>query len=79
MCLICPVCGEEYYYDGKICHECKGKMKFNINKPWNCGVFLNPDNTIFDRIIIDSEPKEIGVDRKDYEWNPLSSKNLMFE
>ncbi len=59
--LKCAVCGKEYFYDSKICRECRDYAIYsgltkgdffvgnsvNINYKWNCTQFLTRDsNTI---------------------------------
>lgn len=44
--LICPICGTEYNYKGKICQECIEKSR---KKTLPIDAFLNLDNITFSR------------------------------
>ncbi len=55
MSLNCPICGKEYFYDRKICQECEDSSIYSglittyeeeIQK-WNCGIFLEENNSVF--------------------------------
>ncbi|MFX1502352.1 MAG: hypothetical protein ACFFDH_15435 [Promethearchaeota archaeon] len=85
MSLKCPICGEEYFHDSKICHKCENISNSSelINndeykpKRWNCGIFLEFDTLTFGKhkpddayIKITSEPKFTDFKpKKEYNWN----------
>ncbi len=90
MSLKCPICGEEYFHDSKICPICESKSIYSelINnyesksKKWNCGVFLEFDTLTFGKYKLDdeyiniiSEPKFADFKPKnEYNWNCNSQK-----
>ena len=84
MSLKCPICGEEYFYDRKICSTCEYKSINSglINddeksQKWNCSMFLELESLAFGKyksneayIKIASEPKFSDFKlKKDYNWN----------
>ena len=90
MFLKCPICGEEYSYDRKICQRCEnhsiisGLTSLDTNKhnKWNCGIFLNKMNNPFGKsfdsyVKIASEPKVFNFNKsEEFEWNCDSIKNF---
>ena len=88
MSLKCPICGNEYYYDSKICQTCENESDtsgllytYKRSQKWNCGLFTEFDTLTFDQekpdevfIKIASEPKFSDFKPKeDYIWNCNSS------
>ncbi|MFX1590646.1 MAG: hypothetical protein ACFFC1_21140 [Promethearchaeota archaeon] len=85
MSLKCPICGEEYFHDSKICHKCENNSDSSgliVNDEsksikWNCGIFLEMDTLTFGKhkpddeyIKINSEPKFTDFKpKKEYTWN----------
>ena len=88
MTLKCPICGEEYFHDSKICQICEGnsnyrellKVRKYKSKKWNCGIFLEIDKFSSDNykpddayIKLTSEPKLVDFKpKKGYNWNCYS-------
>jgi len=85
MTLKCPVCGKEYFYEGKICQDCEDystysgltKIESFDKHKWNCALFLEKDNSAFKVSSycipyskLTPEPVNIKIgERVDYEWN----------
>ncbi|MFX0006517.1 MAG: hypothetical protein ACFFAV_07300 [Candidatus Hermodarchaeota archaeon] len=85
MTLKCPICGEEYFHDSKICQICERNSNYseliNIHKykskKWNWGIFLEIDKFSSDNykpddayIRVTSEPKLVDFKpKKGYIWN----------
>lgn len=57
MSLNCPICGNEYFHDRKICQACEDSSIYSglittygdgeeIQR-WNCGIFLEDTNSVF--------------------------------
>jgi len=55
MSLNCPICGKDYFHDRKICQECEDSSIYSgliatqgeENQKWNCGIFLEGNNSVF--------------------------------
>jgi len=85
MSIKCPICGNIYIHDRKICQVCENKFSSNelITKDgnsvqkWNCSIFLEFDNLAFGKhttcnryIKISSEPKFSDFKAKsERSWN----------
>ena len=85
MSLNCPICGKEYFYDRKVCQECEDSSIYSglittyggENQKWNCGIFLEDNNTVFGKrkpfgsyINITSTPKTLREkNRRIHAWN----------
>ncbi len=85
----CPICGNKYIHDRKICQVCENEYNSNelITKDgnsvqkWNCSIFLEFDNLAFGKhkscnryIRISSEPKFSDFKTKsERKWNCYSN------
>jgi hypothetical protein len=83
--LKCPICGEEYSYEGKICLECEKRSLYSglakkedlKDYTWNCAIFLDDYKSIFGvhkslrhYLKLTAEPSKLKVrGAKRYEWN----------
>lgn len=95
MSLVCPICGKKYYYDSKICQACEDSSTYSgliiafgeENQKWNCGIFLEDNNSVFGKrksyesyINIDSIPKTLREKNLSiHAWNcstAMKSNNL---
>ena len=83
MFLKCPICGDKYSYDRKICQRCENQsiisdltsVGINKSQKWNCGIFLNTSKNPFGKsfksyVKIASESKIFNFNRReDNDWN----------
>ena len=83
MFLKCPICGDNYSYDRKICQRCEdhsiisGLTLKGMNRiqKWNCGIFLKTTNSPFSKssgpyVKIASEPILLNINKsEDLYWN----------